>query len=177
MAATAPRIIPAFSYAVTTALMALAMVWGAQAMAQIADSADEISFEAYKVEYFAAESRVRYAVEVRAQQGEVKLLADQLDVLFDNGPDGRPRTIRRMMAHGSVAYITPSEVARADRGAYEADTGLIVLTGNVEVTGGPNVLTGDRIAFRPNKNLSLVDSADGARMVIRPTRAAGAVSE
>ncbi len=139
---------------------------------------DQIDFRADYMEFFQDEQRLHCAINVRATQGGVRLLADMLDVHFHADADGVPGAIKSMTAQGSVAYITPTEVARADHGAYDAASGLMVLSGNVEVSGGPNVMTGERLAFHPQDNLSLAESVEGARLVIdRPTttRAASAV--
>jgi lipopolysaccharide export system protein LptA len=55
---------------------------------------------------------------------------------------------QRIEAVGDVFYVTPEQVARGDRAVYSADAGTIVMTGNVIVVQGKNVIHGDRLTIQ-----------------------------
>src|ERR1700751_1429276 len=50
----------------------------------------------------------------------------------------------RIEADGNVFYVTPDQIARGDRAVYTADDDMIVMTGDVIVLQGKNVVRGDR---------------------------------
>lgn len=52
------------------------------------------------------------------------------------------RSLSRVDATGNVVITTAQEVARGDRGTYDLDSELALLTGNVRVTRGQNQLNG-----------------------------------
>ena len=54
----------------------------------------------------------------------------------------------RIEAEGDVFYVTPEQVARGDHAVYSASLGVIVLTGNVIVVQGKNVIHGDRLTIK-----------------------------
>jgi lipopolysaccharide export system protein LptA len=54
----------------------------------------------------------------------------------------------RIEAVGDVFYVTPDQVARGERAIYTADNGQIVMTGNVIVVQGKNVIHGDRLTIQ-----------------------------
>lgn len=83
-----------------------------------------------------------------------RVRADRLVGLLseDTSPAGTPaasnpsdtgnRSLSRVDANGNVVITTPQEVARGDRGTYDLDSELALLTGNVRVTRGQNQLNG-----------------------------------
>jgi lipopolysaccharide export system protein LptA len=50
--------------------------------------------------------------------------------------------LSRADAYGHVIVTTTQDVVTGDRGDYNADTGIVTLTGNVQMTRGTNVLHG-----------------------------------
>jgi lipopolysaccharide export system protein LptA len=63
------------------------------------------------------------------------------------GPQSNCGATERIEAEGDVFYVTPDQVARGDRAVYTADDDQIVMTGNVIVKQGENVLHGDRLVI------------------------------
>jgi lipopolysaccharide export system protein LptA len=68
-----------------------------------------------------------------------------------SGLPGSPQSncgaTQRIEAEGDVFYVTPDQNARGDHAVYTADDDLIVMTGNVIVVQGKNVIHGDRLTI------------------------------
>lgn len=54
----------------------------------------------------------------------------------------QPSKISKIDAHGHVVLISQDEIARADEGVYNLDTGIATLSGHVSLTRGGNELRG-----------------------------------
>lgn len=63
------------------------------------------------------------------------------------GPQSNCGATERIEAEGDVFYVTPDQNARGDRAIYTADNDQIVMTGNVIVVQGKNVIHGDRLVI------------------------------
>lgn len=72
-----------------------------------------------------------------------RVRADRLVALLSPESEGSDKmALSRVDATGSVVITTPQEVARGDKGTYDLDSELALLTGNVKVTRGQNQLNG-----------------------------------
>ena len=73
----------------------------------------------------------------------------------------------RIEAEGEVFYVTPDQVARGDRAVYTAAVGVIVLTGNVIVVQGKNVIHGDRLTINvATREAQMESDAREARRIL-----------
>ena len=61
------------------------------------------------------------------------------------GPQSDCGATERIEAEGDVFYVTPDQIARGDHAVYTADDDQIVMTGNVIVVQGKNVVRCDRL--------------------------------
>ncbi len=159
-------------------MIAVACVAAAAALpasAQIGQQRGPIDITADSTEFVDRDRMARWVGRVDVRQGDARLLADRLDVYFAEGPDGQPGEVVRLVADGSVAYITPEETARGDRGVYSIDTDQIVLTGNVTLLRGRDTLVGHELIVEPSVGRSrLVSTDERVRAVIYPEEGAGA---
>jgi lipopolysaccharide export system protein LptA len=81
---------------------------------------------------------------------------------------GADSNLDRLYAYGSVVVTTPQEVARGDRGTYNARTGIAVLTGSVKITRDKNQLNGDAAEMNLNTNVSrIIAGSSGSRPPVR----------
>jgi lipopolysaccharide export system protein LptA len=64
------------------------------------------------------------------------------------GPQSNCGATERIEAEGDVFYVTPDQTAHGDRAIYTADNDQIVMTGNVIVVQGKNVVHGDRLTIQ-----------------------------
>ena len=93
-------------------------------------------------------------------QGDNRLRADAITLYRDASGDPD-----RVEATGTVYFVTPTQSMRGDRAVYSIDAGEVVVTGDVVLTQGQNVLTGGRMTYNVN--------TDAATMAGAPRGAAG----
>ena len=101
---------------------------------------------------------IRFTGKVEVIQGQARLRSPQIDLFYP--PRGQPAAgdhaatsggtlgkIERAEAEGPVYYITPTQSAKGDHGTYIAADDSITLTGNVVLTQGQSVSTGDKVVM------------------------------
>lgn len=70
--------------------------------------------------------------------------------------------LQRIEGFGHVHVSTPTEIVTADRGVYNADTGIAMMSDNVHITRGENQLEGDFAEVNLNTGISrLLTRHDG----------------
>jgi lipopolysaccharide export system protein LptA len=87
------------------------------------------------------------------------------------GPQSNCGATERIEAEGDVFYVTPDQNARGDRAIYTADNDQIVMTGNVIVVQGKNVIHGDRLTIHVATRAAQMESEARGRGV--PNRVRG----
>src|SRR6185369_7136095 len=65
-----------------------------------------------------------------------RVRADRFIAYFKE--DGGKQSLKRVEGHGNVVITTPTEIARGNRGDYDAETQVATLSGNVRLTRGDN---------------------------------------
>jgi lipopolysaccharide export system protein LptA len=95
--------------------------------------------------------------EVEVIQGQARLRSPQIDLYtrprgqapgeHAATPGGSLGAVERATAEGPVYYVTPTQTAKGDHGLYVAADDSITLTGNVILTQGQNVSTGDKLVI------------------------------
>ena len=78
------------------------------------------------------------------------------------------QTIKKMEAHGSVVVTQKDQVATGDLGIYDPKANTVVLTGNVTMTQGQNVIRGDRLFVDLTTNTSRVESKGRVQGLLFP---------
>ncbi|MFK7763647.1 MAG: lipopolysaccharide transport periplasmic protein LptA [Roseobacter sp.] len=91
-----------------------------------------------------AAGRAVFSQNVLIIQGEMRLSADQVTVVYDTVAQG----IDQIEAVGNVILISGQDAAESDRAEYSVDDGTIVMTGNVLVAQGPSALTADSMTVQ-----------------------------
>ena len=99
----------------------------------------EITADALEVNQ--ADGSAQFIGNVLVGQGEMRLSAQKVLVVYDQEVGG----IDRLEATGDVVLVNGPDAAEADRAEYTIDSGVIVMTGNVLLTQGPNAMTSDRM--------------------------------
>ncbi|NOD78309.1 lipopolysaccharide transport periplasmic protein LptA [Ruegeria sp. HKCCD4315] len=79
-------------------------------------------------------------------QGEMRLTAERVLVIYNQ----ERSAIERMEATENVVLVSPPDAAEGDWAEYTIDSGVIVMKGNVLLTQGPSVISGDQM----NANLT-----------------------
>ena len=86
-------------------------------------------------------------------QGEMRLSAAEVHVDYAEGGQNRIRALR---ASGDVTLVSGPDAAEAQEAVYDVEAGEVTLIGDVVLSQGANVLSGDRL---------VVDLATGAAQV------------
>jgi lipopolysaccharide export system protein LptA len=136
--------------ATTLALLALPTMGDAQTAPRLGNEA--ISYGADAGEATPNSLSLRGRAEVI--QGQNRLRADAI-----NG-SGVNSGIERIEASGNVYFVTPEQTIRGDRAVYTPGDNLVVITGDVIVTQGQNVMTGGRLTY--NTETQAVTMAGGS---------------
>ena len=121
-------------------LLAIAGVLAAAPAGAQSNAGDQpVMYGANSGEYTSNGFALRGAAEVL--QGTNRLRADSING-FTAGGD-----LQRVEASGSVYFVTANETIRGDRAVYTLGNGEVVVTGDVILTQGKNVLTGGRLVY------------------------------
>lgn len=89
-----------------------------------------------------------------------RVRADRFVAYFKD--DAGKQSLKRVEAIGNVVITTPTEIARGNRGDYDAETQVATLTGNVRLTRGDNQLNGDRAVVNMKSGISRLLADSGA---------------
>ncbi len=96
--------------------------------------------------------------QVEITQGPNRLRADAVEGVRNNDQ------FSSVTATGGVYYVTPNETIRGDRAVYTVSTATIVVTGDVILTQGRNVLTGSRLTYNVDTGAASMASGSGNRI-------------
>ncbi|QDH74480.1 LptA/OstA family protein [Brevundimonas sp. M20] len=91
-------------------------------------------------------------------QGENRIRADRVEGAITNG------SLTRVEASGSVYFVTPEQTIRGDRAVYTPANDTIVLTGDVILTQGENVITGSRLVYNTRTESAQMEGGSNGRV-------------
>lgn len=99
-------------------------------------------------------------------QGTNRIRADRVEGAISNG------VLSRVEATGSVYFVTPEQTIRGDRAVYTPANDTIILTGDVILTQGDNVMTGGRLVYNTRTEAAQMEGGSGGRVqgVFTPQR-------
>ncbi|MGH6771392.1 MAG: LptA/OstA family protein [Xanthobacteraceae bacterium] len=145
-----------------------------------------VKIQATSLEVRDKEKKATFRGDVHVVQGETDLRCHTLVVYYDNesgaskasaSKAGAPRVkeasakdpsakrdqqIRKMIATGNVIIVTQKgQRARGDRGDFDMHSNTVVLTGNVVVASGDDVLRGQRLVVDLTTGVSRMESGGG----------------
>lgn len=135
------------------------------------DSSLPVEVSADRLQVNQADGSAVFSGNVVVGQGEMRLTAAVVRVEYVTDPPaagetrGRSR-ISRLHASGGVTLVSGEEAAEAREAVYSVDEGRVVMTGEVVLTQGPNVLAGDRVTVNLNDGTALVEGR--VRTVLQP---------
>ena len=84
-------------------------------------------------------------------QGDNRIRADRVEGTISGGD------LSRVEASGNVYFVTPEQTIRGDRAVYTPANDTIVLTGDVILTQGQNVMTGGRLTYNTRTEAAEMD--------------------
>jgi lipopolysaccharide export system protein LptA len=151
----------------------LASVLGPTALAQIAPSSNgPIDITADNGTLVNSTCEATWSGAAEALQGNSRLRADVIKAFLKKKPPGAATqsanqtdcgSTQRIEADGNVFYVTPDQVAHGDHAVYNADADQIVMTGNVIVVQGKNVVRGDKMIIQVSTRHVTIDSGAKGR--------------
>ena len=91
-------------------------------------------------------------------QGDSRIRADRVEGTISNGD------LTRVEASGDVYFVTPEQTIRGDRAVYTPANDTIVLTGDVILTQGENVMTGASLTYNTRTESAQMDGGSNGRV-------------
>ncbi len=129
----------------------LFLLFAYPAQAQISPGGGPITAGADDVDAIESERVVIWRGRVDAMQGENRLRTDELRIYYEAARPGSDSAmgndVERIEADGNVFYVTPTQVARGDRAVWTSASETLVITGDVILTQGMNVLHGSSLTI------------------------------
>lgn len=107
-----------------------------------ADTSAPVEMSADNLSVNQADGSATFTGNVTIAQGEMKLQANEVTVIYAEGGQQR---IKSLKAEGQVTLVSGPDAAEAREALYDVETGMVDLMGDVILTQGQNVLTGDKM--------------------------------
>ena len=150
------------SHLILTGASVLALGLGGVAMAQTRSNVSNqpIGYGADTGELTNTAVSLRGRAEIT--QGDTRLRANAIQGVRDASGG-----LTRIEATGEVYYVTPNETIRGDRAIYTVSNATVVVTGDVILTQGRNVLTGASLSYNVDTGEARVaggTAANGGRV-------------
>lgn len=114
--------------------------------------------------------QARFSGHVVISQGEMRLAADRVDVTYaepaPNGGAAGTQKIRALTASGGVTLVRGPDAAEAREAVYDVASGLVTLKGDVVVTQGPSVMSGETMTLNLTEGTAQVSGR--VRTILQP---------
>lgn len=150
------------------------------------ESSDPIEIEADELEVRDRDGVAVFSGNVTVRQKRSAMKTQRLAVhymgggkgtaLLGDASDGAPgatgggQEIARLEATGKVLVTSQNQAATGDSGVIDMQAREMVLAGNVTLTQGENVITGDRLIVDLKSGRATVESDSRVRMLLTPGR-------
>jgi len=128
-----------------------------------ADTSAQVEVTADSLRVDQATGHAVFTGNVLIGQGEMRLSAATVTVVYGEGGQQRIKTLN---ASGGVTLVSGADAAEAAQAVYDIESGQVVLTGDAIVTRGDSVLSGDRIEVNLKDGTATV--AGRVRSVLQP---------
>ncbi|WBU56449.1 lipopolysaccharide transport periplasmic protein LptA [Paracoccus sediminicola] len=122
----------------------------------------EISADNFRVSQSAGSAE--FSGNVLIAQGEMKLSAEKVVVDYAEGDNSR---IESLEASGNVTLVNGEDAAESQRAVYEVGSGNITLIGDVLLSQGQNVMSGDEVVV--NLEDGTAQASGRVRSVLQPS--------
>lgn len=155
---------PRMTIALTAAVLA-ASTLATAGWAQISRSSDPFMINADGVEFDEGRGLISYVGRAEAMQGENRLRAERFDVYYSRSGEQNSAVtsmgggLNRVEAVGDVYFVTPEQVVRGDRAVYTAASDTLVVTGDVILRQGDNVMTGSSLSINIGSGRARMEGA------------------
>lgn len=140
------------------------------------NSHEPINIAADKLDYFDKEQKAIYSGNVVVVQGDTRLNATVLTVLFDRktgagkstGQNSSSSQLRRMEGKGPITIVNMDQVGIGDALVYDKIENKFYLLGNVSLSQGENITKGDKLVYDLTSGQAVVSSTGRVKSRIVP---------
>ena len=129
------------------------------------ETTQAIEINADSLEVLQAEKRAIFSGNVLAEQGSMKLRADKMLVYYGGNKkksESSNNSISKIEVIGNVFLSSPKETAKGYNGVYDTNNGVVVLSGDVVLTRGQNIIKGSELTFDINSGRSKITKSEAA---------------
>ncbi|WP_246333181.1 LptA/OstA family protein [Aureimonas mangrovi] len=133
-----------------------------------------IAIESDQLDVDDRERIATFSGSVFVEQGETSMRAERLVVHYTQGADegedeaaparsnmpGGSNEIERLEASGQVEITSADQVATAEQADFDMATQIVVMSGDVVLSQGPNVATGCRLTIQMDTGVARLQSTD-----------------
>lgn len=131
-----------------------------------------IEFESDALEVSQTDGAAVFKGNVLIVQADMRLTAEEVRVSYLRPDDGSEARISQITATGAVTLVSGTEQAEAETAVYDVDAGTIRMSGNVLLTQGPTIVSGESLLVTLATGTGVMEGR--VRTVINPGNGAGA---
>lgn len=141
----------AFTFALAAIAMMSSLPSASLAQGSIAfgsvktDPSAPVEVSAENLEVNQNDGSAEFTGDVVIIQGEMRLSAALVRVIYKTGDDAQRTGIKSLNAKGAVILVNGNDAAEADEAEYDIDSGTIVMRGNVLLNQGDATLTSNQL--------------------------------
>ncbi|PPQ26020.1 lipopolysaccharide transport periplasmic protein LptA [Rhodoblastus sphagnicola] len=140
------------------------------------NSKEPINIAADKLDYFDKEQKAIYSGNVVVVQGDTRLNASVLTILFDrkgaatktSGQNAANSQLRSMKGDGPITIVNKDQVGVGDALFYDKTKNKFSLSGNVSLSQGENITKGDELVYDLQSGQAVVSSKGRVKSRIVP---------
>ncbi len=123
------------------------------------DQPIQVSADSFEFDY--KQSVLTYRGNVRAQQGDVVVEADQLILILENR---RGLQLREVRALGNVRLTEKERSAHAEEAIFDRAKRTATLSGRVELRDGANQMFGERVVVYLDEKRTVIEGGPNQRV-------------
>ena len=169
------KTLPIFAILAAFALAAPGLLTGQDSRSQWLQEGGNkpIEIVSDRLDAYREKNLVEFSGNAVATQGDRVMKSDSLMLYFKKkaeapgavrGPAANAGDIDRIVSKGNVRITEGDRIVTGEQAVYYADEQRIVVTGNPVMREGGNVVTGDRVIVLLKENRGIVESAEGKRV-------------
>lgn len=140
------------------------------ALGTMGSSKEPIKIDSDKLDVFDKESKAIFSGNVIAVQADSTMKCSKLVVFYDqpkgeNGekapraavPGGGQDQIKKIECEGPVTIVNKTQTATGNHATFDRTANKVYLTGNVTLSEGPNVTSGQRVVYNLNTQTANIE--------------------
>jgi len=133
------------------------------------DSSLPVEITADNLDLNQSDGTAEFAGNVKLGQGDLRLSAARVNVVYGKAGTGAQGTIASVTARGDVVLSNGGEAAEAELAVYDVSAANIQMSGDVILTQGANALGGEKLSI--NLNTGQANISGRVRAILQPTGA------